>query len=108
MPAPAESLIPPEEERMLVQRLVDGDPTAPADLAHIFLEHLIKGLRERNSVRVADEVCVEAAEDAVIALAKTPASFDSERGLSLAAYLRMSAQGDLRNILQRKKRQHRN
>jgi RNA polymerase sigma factor (sigma-70 family) len=106
MPAPPEYLICEEEERSLHRRLVDRDVTASSDLAHLFLEHLIAWLVEKNSSSVAEELCIEAAEDALIALMKSPASFNPARGKRLGAYLRMSAQGDLRNILQREGRHH--
>lgn len=108
MPAPADYLISEEEERSLHRRLVDGDATATADLARLFLDHLIGWLVQKNSSGVPKELCVEAAEDALIALMKTPASFNRGRGKRLAAYLRMSAQGDLRNILRREGRHYKN
>jgi len=104
MAAPAEFLISEDEERSLHRRLVERDVTAPTDLARLFLDHLISWLVEKNSSGVPEELCVEAAEDALIALMKSPASFDPTRGKRLAAYLRMSAQGDLRNILRREGR----
>jgi RNA polymerase sigma-70 factor (ECF subfamily) len=104
MPAPADYLISEDEERSLHRRLVDRDVTASTDLARLFLDHLIAWLVEKNSSRVPEELCIEAAEDALIALMKSPASFNPARGKRLAAYLRMSARGDLRNILQRERR----
>ncbi len=104
MPAPAEYLISEEEERSLHKRLVDQEPTAPTDLVRLFLDHLIAWLVKTNRSSIPDDLCVEAAEDALIALAKSPASFNPARGKRLAAYLRMSAQGDLRNILRREGR----
>jgi RNA polymerase sigma-70 factor (ECF subfamily) len=108
MPAPAEYLISEEEERLLHRRLVERDVTVSYDLAHVFLDHLIAWLVEKNSSSIPEELCVEAAEDALIALIKSPASFNPSRGKRLAAYLRMSAQGDLRNILQREGRHFEN
>jgi hypothetical protein len=106
MPAPAEYLISEDDERSLHRRLVDRDVTAPTDLARLFLNHLIAWLVEKNNASVPEELCVEAAEDALIALMKSPASFNPARRKRLAAYLRMSAQGDLRNILQREGGHH--
>ena len=108
MPAPAEYLISADEERSLHRRLVDGDVTASADLTRLFLVHVIGWLTAKNSRRVPEELRVEAAEDALIALIKAPASFDPARGKRLASYLCMSAQGDLRNILQREGRYYKN
>lgn len=100
MSAPTESQISEEEERALHGRLVAGDLTAWSDIARRFLDSLIAWLVEKNSADVPEELCVEAAEDALIALAKSPASYNPGR-MRLGAYLRMSAQGDLRNILRR-------
>src|SRR4051794_5298532 len=86
-------------DESLHRRLVAGDATAPAELALRFLDPLIAWLRGRN--RVPQEVCVEAAEDAWLALVKSPTTYDPARGKSLEAYLRMSAQGDLANLLRR-------
>jgi hypothetical protein len=108
MPAPAEHLITEAEEQSLHQRLLAKEVTASADLARLFLDHLIGWLVTTNSSSVPVELCVEAAEDALIALIKSPGSFDPRRGKRLAAYLRMSAQGDLRNILRREGRHREN
>ena len=102
--SPVEFLISEEDEQALHQRLIDHDLTAFDDLARIFLDSLIAWLVDTNSADIAEELCVEAAEDALIALVKSPSSFDRARKKRLADYLRMSAQGDLRNILQREGR----
>jgi hypothetical protein len=108
MPAPAKYLISEDEERSLCRRLVERDVTATTDLARLFLDHLIAWLVEKNRSSVPEELCAEAAEDALLALMKAPASFNPARGKRLAAYLRMSAQGDLRNILAREGRHYEN
>lgn len=88
----------------LHRRLLADDPTAPADLASAYLDHLAEWLLARNP-RVPDpHLHTEAAGEAIIALIKNPRSYDPAR-LSLEAYLHMSAQGDLRNLL-RKERRH--
>jgi RNA polymerase sigma-70 factor (ECF subfamily) len=104
MAGPAEHLISEVEERSLHRRLVDRDVTVFDDLARLFLDHLIAWLVRTSRSTVPEELCVEAAEDALIALVKSPTSFDPARKKRLAAYLRMSAQGDLRNILKREGR----
>ncbi len=108
MAASNEHLISEEEEQALHRRLLDGDVTASADLATTFLDPLITWLMGRNSRDIPKDLCVEAAEDAVIALVKCPTSFKPSRRMRLFAYLCMSAQGDLRNILRRegRERQH--
>jgi hypothetical protein len=93
----------PLAERELHQRLLNGDPTAPADLAADFLDHLIECVRLCNRT-VHEHLCIQAAEDAIIALIKNPDSYQPIDGKSLYSYLQMSAKGDLLNILQKEKR----
>ena len=98
----------PEDELRLHRRVVDGDPTSTADLAEQYLDLLVAWLRERNDRKLRHEFLVEAAEDALISLMKSPTSFVAERNKSmhpLFAYLCMSARRDLLNILAREKRQ---
>ena len=94
----------PEKELELHRRLVERDPVAPADLAIAFLNPLIDWLAEHNSHRLDQDYCFDAAVDAFQALAKNPNSFRPDLPKSLFAYLCMSAQGDLRNRLQKEKR----
>jgi RNA polymerase sigma factor (sigma-70 family) len=82
------------------RRLMERDPTAPADLASALLEPLIHWLAETNP-RVDPDLLCEAADEAVLALIHHPSSYKPEKGLALERYLRMSAQGDLRNLLRR-------
>jgi DNA-directed RNA polymerase specialized sigma24 family protein len=99
----APSLPTREQELALHRRLVEDDPTAPADLASAYFDYLARYLSRRNNA--ADDLCLECAGDALIALVKNPKSYNQEK-LALAAYLRMSAQGDLKNRL-RKEVKHR-
>jgi hypothetical protein len=108
MSVSAASVISREEELALHRRLMDRDPTAPADLATMFLDQLISWLLEHNRSSIPEEMCIEAATDAWEALVKSPASFNPDRRKRLGAYLRMSAQGDLKNILQREMRHRQN
>jgi hypothetical protein len=101
MSASSEPLITREEELALHKRLVNGDDTASADIANLFFDGLVDWLIAINRATVAEELCIQAAEDAWIALITNPASFKPERGKRLGEYLRMSAQGDLRNVLQK-------
>jgi hypothetical protein len=94
---PMESLLSRDDELILHRRLLDNDPTASRDLCAAFLEHLISSLLQRNR-KVHEELCVTAAEDALLALMKNPHSYKSDLQ-SLIVYLRISAQGDLRNLL---------
>jgi len=106
MSSSPEFLISQEDELALHRRLVHGDVTAFADLARIFLDSLIKWLVDSNSASISKDLCIEAAEDALIALVKNPASFNRDAGKRLGEYLCMSAQGDFRNLL-RKEGRHR-
>jgi len=108
MPRAAQILISEEEERQLHAQLLKGDPTASADLAIKLLNPLIGWLVRHNSSDVHEHFCVEAAEDALIALIKRPSSFDRARGKRLFSYLCMAAQRDLQNIFRREGRQRRN
>lgn len=89
----------PEE---VYRRLLDGDPTAPDDLATLFLEPLIGWLSEHNR-GLPDDLVTEAAGDAILALIRNPASYKPEKR-DLEGYLRMSAQGDLKNRLRSEQR----
>jgi RNA polymerase sigma-70 factor (ECF subfamily) len=96
----------PTQEAALVlhQRLLARDPTAANDLAIAYLEALIAWLGETER-GAPDDLRIEAAEDAILALIRNPASYSPERQ-TLDVYLRMSARGDLRNRL-RKELRHR-
>jgi hypothetical protein len=86
----------------IFERLLDGDPTAPVDLAELYLDRLTDWLIARNR-RVEPESCATAAEDAILALIKRPRAYEPERQ-TLEVYLRVSAKGDLKNLLQREGR----
>ena len=53
--------------------------------------------------RVPEDIRIEAAEDAILALIRKPESYSPERQ-TLEVYLRMSARGDLRNLLAKERR----
>jgi hypothetical protein len=94
-----------EEELVLLRRLMERDATATADLAVAFLNALIDWMLRINSKKVPEILCIEAAEDAILSLIKNPGSYQSDRKTTLFSYLKMSAQGDLRNCLRREKNQ---
>lgn len=83
----------------IFDRLLAGDPTAPAELAELCLDRLTEWLIRHNP-RVESELCETAAEDAILALIKRPRAYEPERQ-TLEVYLRVSAKGDLKNLLQR-------
>ena len=90
------------EELDLYARLIEGDPTAPSDLAVTYLDRLTEWLIRHNP-GVDPHDCATAAEDAILALIKNPRSYKSERQ-TLEVYLRISALGDLRNRLRSEQR----
>src|SRR5262249_55578535 len=71
-----------------------------------YLTHLIRWLVRHNDQSVPNDLCDEAASEALCNLFKNPRSYDPARQ-SLAVYLRMSAQGDLRNLWTREQRYYR-
>jgi hypothetical protein len=95
-----------DEERVLHCRLLEGDPTAPADLAEFYLESLVEWVQVKNP-RIDPDLCTEAADEAILALIRNPVSYHLEKR-RLEAYLRMSAQGDLRNLLRKQQKHYKN
>ena len=88
---------PKEKGRNIHARLLAGDPTAPRDVAFTYLDSLTDWLIARNR-KVHPNDCSTAAEDAILGLIKHPERYDPERQ-TLEVYLRISASGDLKNIL---------
>lgn len=107
MTAPPTARFSAEEARALYERLLAEDPTAPSDLAVTYLDRLTTWLIAHNP-RVHPNDCATAAGDAILALIKNPRTYKPERQ-TLEVYLRMSASGDLRNLLgaERRHREHR-
>jgi hypothetical protein len=88
----------------LHQRLLESDPVASSDLADACLDPLIYWLRQHNQ-RVDPHLCCEAAEEAIRSLIHNPASYRPDT-LAPMAFLRMAAQRDLQNLLQRERKHH--
>jgi plasmid stabilization system protein ParE len=86
----------------LHQRLLARDPTASNDLADAYLETLVVWLGETDA-GAPEDARIEAAEDAILALIRNPESYCPERQ-TLEVYLRLSARGDLRNLLRNERR----
>ena len=83
--------------RDIYARLLAEDPTAPRDIAFAYLDSLTDWLIDHNR-RVHPNDCSTAAEDAILDLIEHPERYDPERQ-TLEVYLRISASGDLKNIL---------
>jgi RNA polymerase sigma factor (sigma-70 family) len=102
-------LLPAEEEQALHRRLCEGDPLAPPDLCRIYFEPLLAWLRAihgRRGQGLDESLLSTAAEDAVIGLIKNPQAYDPTRR-DLFGYLRMAAEGDLKNEYRKEQRHHR-
>ncbi|MGH2459754.1 MAG: hypothetical protein ACRDIY_12895 [Chloroflexota bacterium] len=92
------ALPPVDLGRTLWEHLVAGDdPTASADFAEAYLGPLITSLGRRYP-RVDTAIRETAAGEAIFSLIKNPLAYRPERQ-TLDAYLRMSATGDLKNLL---------
>jgi RNA polymerase sigma-70 factor (ECF subfamily) len=85
------------DDASLVERLTRRDPTAPADLAEIYLQDINSALARRHP-EVDSSIPTTAAIDAILDFAEHPERFDPSRS-SLRRYLLMAGEGDLRNAL---------
>src|SRR5690349_13321648 len=85
----------------LHRRLTTPDPVASADFAAAVIEPLTAYLRTTHPA-IDDDLRVTAAGDAVLSVIHNPAVFNPARG-GLAGFLRMAANGDLRNLLARER-----
>jgi DNA-directed RNA polymerase specialized sigma24 family protein len=94
--------IAPEAGTELHRRLAAGDATAPAEIAELFLPELVRDLRGRYRNLHDPDVVDLAVEDAVLSYLRRPGQFDPARS-TLWRYLRMSARGDLLNLLAQSK-----
>ncbi|MBL8796239.1 MAG: hypothetical protein JNM56_20235 [Planctomycetia bacterium] len=85
-----------DDELVLLQRLLAGDPTASSDLAEAFLDPLAAWLT--TCLRGVDpHLYLEAAGQALLDFIKRPAAYRPEKQ-TLEAYLRLAALCDLRNL----------
>ncbi|MBI1915574.1 MAG: hypothetical protein HYS12_12700 [Planctomycetes bacterium] len=94
-----------EEGLRLYRALCNHVATAPYDFAAAFLPSLLAWVEERHR-QVDEHLRQDAAHTAILSFVEDPTAYDPS-GLDVAGYLRMSTQGDLRNLLQREARHHR-
>jgi DNA-directed RNA polymerase specialized sigma24 family protein len=94
-----------EEGLSLHLRLCDLDPAAPADVCRAYLGPLVGWIAVKYP-HIDPSLHETAVHEALFTYVQKPLSFDPRRG-SLAAYLRMAAQGDLLNLLRAEQRHHR-
>lgn len=86
------------------QRLISGDPTAPAQLCKTILPALVAWLSAKR--RTTDKELVrDAATDALVDYIKHPDRWNSDRG-TLISYICMAADRDLLNALEKANRRH--
>ncbi len=91
----------------IYERLVRGDCLAQTDFIVEVLEPLVSHLWAWR--RDADEhMWLTAAEDAVLSVIRNPAVYNPAKCGNLFAFLRMAAERDLLNLLERERRHHRN
>lgn len=86
-----------EKDRDLRDRLLAGDATVSNDVAYAYLDDLTDWLTYRYP-REHPNDCSTAAQDAILEFIRRPTTYDPERQ-SLKTYLRMSADGDMKNLL---------
>lgn len=93
-----------DAEKSLYRRLLDQDPTATLDLAQAYLEPLVHWLCVRNR-NLDPHLCAEAADRAILDLLHKLHKYQPEK-LRPGAYLRMAAHRDLKNLLRREQKHH--
>lgn len=87
------------------QRLLAGDPVAPAELAEELLDALVKELCARYPNLRDPDLPVDAATDTLLDYIQRPEQFDpAKRGLR--GFLAMAAERDLRNMFARSSRRN--
>jgi hypothetical protein len=89
--------------RALHQKLLDGDVTAPAAIAELFMPVVVSKLSRRYPNLDDPHLINTAVEDALINYFGRPEQCDPAR-LGLAGYLYMSSNGDLLNLLEREQK----
>jgi DNA-directed RNA polymerase specialized sigma24 family protein len=86
--------------------LVAANPTASAEIAEILYEWLMRRLKAAVPYASTEDVA-DVAADALVRYLANPDRFRPERGMGLAGFLLMDARGDLLNLLDSKRPQHR-
>jgi hypothetical protein len=91
-----------EKGRNLRARLLAGDTTASNDVAIAYLDDLADWLEKQYYEQHPND-CLTAAQDAIVAFIKNPKSWRPDKK-TLRGYLRMSADGDMKNLLEKERR----
>lgn len=89
----------------LRRRLAEGDPLAKAELLEEFVPRLADQLRKvyRDVEKADPHLIWDAVVDAVLGFANHPQKWDPTQS-AMDTYLKMSAEGDLKNALKKKSR----
>ena len=87
----------------LYRRLRTGGMLARSDFITVLLDPLLGELRAAHR-GTDDHLLIEAAEDALLSVVHNPDVYNPGRGITLAAFLRMAARGDLLNALKKASR----
>lgn len=85
------------------ERLLIGDPIAPADLVTAYLEPLTHGLQRHFSHVQDQHLIADAVTDTLLNYIENPTRFDPRKA-SLRQYLGMAARRDLLNALRKEQR----
>lgn len=93
----------PDEEVALLRKLINHRASAVGELLVAFVAPLFDWLAAAHP-RSDEQFREDAAVDAIASLAKRPESYQPECGKSLGDYLKMSASGDLKNLLDKERR----
>ncbi len=91
-----------EEGRDLRARLLAGDTTASNDVVAAYLDDVADWLEALYTQEHPND-CSTAAADAILTFIRNPATYDPEKQ-TLEKYLRMSADGDMKNLLRSERR----
>ncbi len=90
-----------EEGNEFHLRLLEDDLTVTAEIANVYLAPLVEVLSRRYSQLDNPHLIPTAVEDALLSYFDRPEQFDPQKGKNLFSYLRMSANGDLLNLLKK-------
>ena len=93
----------PEAEQALFGKLLSRSRTATAEFADAYYLPLIDWLQSRNP-RADEQWIRDAATLTFESITERSQQYKPELGNSLGSYLRMSANGDLKNLLEKERR----
>jgi hypothetical protein len=93
--------------RVLHERLLVGEPTVFDEILVRYYEYLVVQLgwfvKSHNLYRTDEGTLRDAAVDALESYRKVPTRYDPTKGKTLGGFLRMAAEGDLKNRLDKQR-----